>query len=119
METVKNAANYVSGTPNPHSPAHALTPFPSFGISFSLLTWLLTTDKTSEALNTASKETNKEVAKDSNVGLGDRASAAKDAVGDSLSEVNTFSTQCKYVKLTALQSKDKASAESNKQKATH
>lgn len=44
-------------------------------------------DKASELTNKASAETNKEVAKDSNVGLGDRASAGKDYVGDKLSEV--------------------------------
>ncbi|KAJ4423499.1 hypothetical protein N0V82_001824 [Gnomoniopsis sp. IMI 355080] len=71
MESVKNAANYVS-------------------------------DKASETLNTASKETNKEVAKDSNVSIGNRAEAGKDYVKDSVNE-----------------SKDKASAEGNKQKATH
>lgn len=59
MDTVKNAANYVS-------------------------------DKTSEVLNSASKETNKEVAKDSNVSIGNRAEAGKDYVKDSLSEVNYF-----------------------------
>lgn len=59
MDTIKNAANYVS-------------------------------DKTSEAVNSASKETNKEIAKDSNVGIGDRASAAKDYVGDSLDQVRYF-----------------------------
>lgn len=57
MDTVKNAANYVS-------------------------------DKTSEVLNSASKETNKEVAKDSNVSIGNRAEAGKDYVKDSLSEVS-------------------------------
>ncbi|KAJ4389201.1 hypothetical protein N0V93_006664 [Gnomoniopsis smithogilvyi] len=71
MDTVKNAANYVS-------------------------------DKTSEVLNSASKETNKEVAKDSNVSIGNRAEAGKDYLKDSVSE-----------------QKDKASAEGNKQKATH
>lgn len=57
MDTIKNAANYVS-------------------------------DKASETVNSASKTTNKEVAKDSNVSVGDRASAAKDYVGDSLNEVS-------------------------------
>lgn len=57
MDTVKNAANYVS-------------------------------DKTSEVINSASKETNKEVAKDSNVSIGNRAEAGKDYVKDSISEVS-------------------------------
>jgi Glucose-repressible protein Grg1 len=43
-------------------------------------------DKVSEATNTASKETNKSVAKDSNADVGTRATAAKDAVGDKFSE---------------------------------
>jgi len=38
------------------------------------------------ALSTASKEGNKEVAKDSNASLGTRATAAKDAVGDKVDE---------------------------------
>ncbi|CAN8095331.1 unnamed protein product [Discula destructiva] len=59
-------------------------------------------DKASELTNAASKETNKEVAKDSNVSIGNRAEAGKDYVKDSVSE-----------------QKDKASAEGNKQKATH
>jgi len=71
MDTIKNAANYVS-------------------------------DKASEVTNAASKETNKEVAKDSNVSVGNRAEAGKDYVKDALSE-----------------QKDKASAEGNKQKTTH
>lgn len=67
MDTIKNAANYVS-------------------------------DKTSEAVNSASKETNKQVAKDSNVGIGDRASAAKDYVGDSLDQVRC----CFYILLSPI-----------------
>ncbi|KAF3770857.1 hypothetical protein M406DRAFT_101014 [Cryphonectria parasitica EP155] len=59
-------------------------------------------DKASELTNSASKETNKQVAKDSDVSITDRAKAGKDYVGDSLDE-----------------HKDKASAETNKQKATH
>lgn len=84
MESVKNAANYVSGTILPY-------PIQFLALSPTVLTCLRFTDKTSEALNSASKETNKEVAKDSNVSIGNRASAAKDAVGDSLSEVRTSS----------------------------
>lgn len=45
-------------------------------------------DKASELTNAASKETNKEVAKDSNVSLGNRAEAGKDYVKDSLKEVS-------------------------------
>lgn len=43
-------------------------------------------DKVNEATATASKETNKEVAKDSNADLSTRATAAKDAVGDKIDE---------------------------------
>ncbi|KAK5077191.1 hypothetical protein LTS08_006119 [Lithohypha guttulata] len=71
MESVKNAANYVS-------------------------------DKAGEMTSGASKEANKNVAQDSNASLGTRASAAKDAAGDKLDE-----------------SKNSASAEGNKQAATH
>ncbi|OAV93044.1 hypothetical protein, variant [Puccinia triticina 1-1 BBBD Race 1] len=59
-------------------------------------------DKASELTNAASKEANTAVAKDSNASLSTRATAAKDAVGDKINEV-----------------KDGASAEANKQKATH
>ncbi|KAF4849181.1 Glucose-repressible gene protein [Colletotrichum siamense] len=55
METIKNAANYVS-------------------------------ESVQQAGATASKETNKQVAKDSDASLTSRASAAKDAVGDKLDE---------------------------------
>jgi hypothetical protein len=55
MDTVKNAANFVS-------------------------------DKANQAVSGASKETNKQVAKDSDAPLGTRASAAKDAVGDKVDE---------------------------------
>ena len=55
MESIKNAANYVSET-------------------------------VQGAGATASKETNKEVAKDNNASLGSRATAAKDAVGDKFDE---------------------------------
>jgi len=59
-------------------------------------------DKVNEATSGASKEANKNVAKDSDASLGTRASAAKDAAGDKLDE-----------------SKNSASAEGNKQSATH
>ncbi|KAK1964292.1 glucose-repressible protein [Colletotrichum eremochloae] len=55
MDTVKNAANYVS-------------------------------ESVQQAASTASKETNKQVAKDDNVSIGNRASAAKDAVSDKVDE---------------------------------
>ncbi|KZZ97491.1 glucose repressible protein Grg1 [Moelleriella libera RCEF 2490] len=55
MESVKQAANYVSET-------------------------------VQGAVSGASHETNKEVAKDSNVATGTRISAAKDAVGDKLEQ---------------------------------
>ncbi|KAK3378444.1 putative GRG-1 glucose-repressible gene-1 protein [Podospora didyma] len=71
MESVKNAANYVS-------------------------------DKVQGATATASKETNKEVAKDSNAGVGTRIQAAGDALSDKGTE-----------------SKHDAKAEANKQKLTH
>lgn len=51
-------------------------------------------------MSTASKEGNKEVAKDSNASLGTRAEAAKDAIGDKMDE-----------------SKHGASADLNKEKA--
>merc|ERR1712054_639955 len=71
MDSIKNAANYVS-------------------------------DKVNEATSGASKESNKNVAKDSDASVGTRASAAKDALGDKVDE-----------------SKNSASAEGNKQAATH
>ncbi|KAL2760526.1 hypothetical protein ACRALDRAFT_2096831 [Sodiomyces alcalophilus JCM 7366] len=55
METIKNAANYVS-------------------------------ESVQQAGSTASKEANKNVAKDSDASLGSRATAAKDAVGDKVDE---------------------------------
>ncbi|KAH8887420.1 putative GRG-1 glucose-repressible gene-1 protein [Thozetella sp. PMI_491] len=71
MDTVKNAANYVS-------------------------------DKVQGAASSVSKETNKEVAKDSNAPIGTRVNAAGDAISDKFDE-----------------HKHDASAELNKQKATH
>ncbi|OAV98620.1 hypothetical protein PTTG_09274 [Puccinia triticina 1-1 BBBD Race 1] len=59
-------------------------------------------EKASELTNTASKEANKDVAKDSDASLSSRAGAAKDALGDKASEM-----------------KDGASAEAHKQKAQH
>merc|ERR1712032_143243 len=44
------------------------------------------TEKASELTSGASKEANKEVAKDSNASLSTRATAAKDALGDKVSE---------------------------------
>ncbi|KAL6822291.1 glucose-repressible protein Grg1 [Trichoderma camerunense] len=43
-------------------------------------------EKVQQATSGASKETNKQVAKDSDASLGTRASAAKDAVGDKMDE---------------------------------
>lgn len=43
-------------------------------------------DKANELTSGASKEANKNVAKDSNASLGTRAEAAKDAVGDKVDE---------------------------------
>ena len=43
-------------------------------------------DKVNEAASGASKETNKQVAKDSDAPLGTRATAAKDALGDKVDE---------------------------------
>ncbi|KAL0944053.1 glucose-repressible gene protein [Colletotrichum truncatum] len=57
METVKQAANYVSET-------------------------------VQGATSTASKEANKNVAKDNNASLGSRATAAKDALGDKIDETH-------------------------------
>ncbi|KAK4937948.1 hypothetical protein LTR10_021513 [Elasticomyces elasticus] len=59
-------------------------------------------DKANEMTSGASKEANKNVAKDSDASMGTRASAAKDALGDKVDE-----------------SKNSASAEGNKQAATH
>ncbi|KAL6819459.1 glucose-repressible protein Grg1 [Trichoderma sp. SZMC 28015] len=43
-------------------------------------------EKVQQATSGASKETNKQVAKDSDASLGTRASAAKDAIGDKMDE---------------------------------
>jgi hypothetical protein len=43
-------------------------------------------DKVNEATSGASKEANKNVAKDSDASVGTRASAAKDALGDKVDE---------------------------------
>ena len=71
METVKNAADYVS-------------------------------DKVQSTTSGASKEANKDVAKDNNASLGTRFEAGKDAVSDKVDE-----------------HKHDTSAEVNKQKTTH
>jgi hypothetical protein len=71
MDTIKNAANYVS-------------------------------DSVQSATSGASKEANKQVAKDNNAGVGTRLQAAGDAIGDKADE-----------------KKHDASAEANKQAATH
>ncbi|KAK4467127.1 glucose-repressible protein [Cladorrhinum samala] len=59
-------------------------------------------DKVQGATAATSKETNKEVAKDSNAGVGTRIQAAGDAISDKATE-----------------HKHDTSAEVNKQKATH
>ncbi|KAK4103935.1 hypothetical protein N658DRAFT_493413 [Parathielavia hyrcaniae] len=59
-------------------------------------------DKVQSATSGASKEANKNVAKDNNAGVGTRLQAAGDAVSDKSSE-----------------KKHDASAEANKQSATH
>ena len=46
-------------------------------------------DKASELTSGASKEANKNVAKDSNASLGTRASAAKDAASDKVDETKS------------------------------
>ena len=46
-------------------------------------------DKANELTSGASKETNKQVAKDSNVDLSTRASAGKDALGDKVDETKS------------------------------
>lgn len=75
MDTAKNAANFVTGM--------------STNISmFSARNTDFHTDKVSEVTNAASKETNKAVAKDSDVGITDRAKAGKDYLGDAASEVS-------------------------------
>ncbi|UKZ83518.1 Glucose-repressible protein [Trichoderma virens FT-333] len=43
-------------------------------------------EKVQQATSGASKETNKQVAKDSDASIGTRASAAKDALGDKMDE---------------------------------
>lgn len=67
---------------------------------FFLITSNYVKDSVNEATSGASKEANKQVAKDSNASVGTRAEAAKDAVGDKVDE-----------------SKNNASAEVNKEKA--
>ncbi|AEO56224.1 hypothetical protein MYCTH_2314555 [Thermothelomyces thermophilus ATCC 42464] len=59
-------------------------------------------DKISSATHAASKEANKDVAKNENANIGTRVQAAGDAVADKVKE-----------------HKDDASAEANKQAATH
>ncbi|KAG7288860.1 hypothetical protein NEMBOFW57_005219 [Staphylotrichum longicolle] len=59
-------------------------------------------DKVQSATSGASKEANKEVAKDNNAGVGTRLQAAGDAISDKTKE-----------------KKHDASAEANKQAATH
>ena len=59
-------------------------------------------DKITSTAHGASKEANKEVAKDNNAGIGDRVQAAGNALSDKTKEV-----------------RDDASAEANKQQATH
>ncbi|KAK3327276.1 glucose-repressible protein Grg1 [Cercophora scortea] len=59
-------------------------------------------DKVQSTAAGASKEANKDVAKDSNAGIGTRLQAAGDAISDKSTE-----------------SKHDAKAEANKQKATH
>lgn len=46
-------------------------------------------DKFNEATSGASKEANKNVAKDSDASLGTRATAAKDAAGDKIDETKS------------------------------
>ncbi|KAK3903760.1 glucose-repressible protein Grg1 [Staphylotrichum tortipilum] len=59
-------------------------------------------DKVQGAASSLSKEANKDVAKDSNAGIGTRLQAAGDAIGDKADEM-----------------KHNSQAELNKQKATH
>ncbi|KAK4109469.1 hypothetical protein N656DRAFT_800979 [Canariomyces notabilis] len=59
-------------------------------------------DKLQSTTHSASKEANKDVAKDNNAGIGTRLQATGDAISDKTKE-----------------SKHDASAEANKQKATH
>ncbi|PHH63435.1 hypothetical protein CDD81_5814 [Ophiocordyceps australis] len=49
-------------------------------------------DSVKEATSGVSKETNKQVAKDSDASLGTRASAAKDALGDKANETKHGAT---------------------------
>lgn len=67
----------------------------------------------------ASKEANKEVAKDPNVDLSTRATAAKDAVGDKMDEHKHAVSLILNHTLTILILSLQTSAEGNKQRATH
>ncbi|PHH71817.1 hypothetical protein CDD82_6327 [Ophiocordyceps australis] len=49
-------------------------------------------DSVKEATSGASKEVNKDIAKDSNASIGDRATAAKDALGDKANETKHGAT---------------------------
>ena len=59
-------------------------PMPSLADLYAISNYVSETVQGTGA--TASKEANKEVAKDSNASLSSRASAAKDAVGDKMDE---------------------------------
>jgi hypothetical protein len=77
MDTIKNTVNQATGK-------QATT----FGVQSLCSGYILTTatEKVQEGISGTSKEANKEVAKDSNAGIGTRASAAKDAASDKVSK---------------------------------
>ena len=82
-------------------------------------------DKVNEATSGASKEANKNVAKDSNASLGTRGEAAKDAIGDKLDETKHSVRSLDppllrpHFLLNQLTVSLQASAEANKQATTH
>jgi len=76
-------------------------------------------DKVNEATSGASKEANKNVAKDSDASVGTRASAAKDALGDKVDESKNSVRFWRFSWCLRSLTLSQASAEGNKQAATH
>ena len=89
MDKINNAANYVSesvkGTPPSTIPLCLLCPSSSYP-SPSPPRPSSTNSVLPGAVNTGSKEANKEVAKDNNADVSTRLSAGKDALGDKVDE---------------------------------
>jgi hypothetical protein len=101
MDTIKNAANYVSDKAQSKFTCPAFQ-LPSSSTWLRLGQYLTDFPLTTGATASASKETNKSVAKDSDVPVSSRVSAGVDALGDKKDE-----------------KKHDISAEGNKQAATH